>query len=279
MRFYLFFPVLLLVSFSAIYSQNYDYIFVKDNSCLVKDSLGNNLAFPWAGGMNSCQYGLVDMNMDGVKDLLIFDKIGDRKMCFINTGASGQSSYIYSPEYENLIPKLHSWVQLIDYNNDGKEDIFTYENGGIKVYKNVSAPGQPPAWEHFLFDTGFGTKSTVLLTKGFSNKVNLQLNFDDLPAISDADGDGVGDGPVPSGAGGGWEGERPGEVMAGARGCGCAHQHVESILARVVGDGGAATCLPGAGPRSGRRGGAVRWARAGRLRVVWSSGRGAGPGP
>jgi hypothetical protein len=146
---------------------------------LVKDSLGNNLAFPWAGGMNSCQYGLVDMNMDGVKDLLIFDKIGDRKMCFINTGASGQSSYIYSPEYENLIPKLHSWVQLIDYNNDGKEDIFTYENGGIKVYKNISTN-----------TLKFKIEKNPILSDYNGFNVNLFCLSEDYPAIADIDNDG-----------------------------------------------------------------------------------------
>ncbi|MBA4055694.1 MAG: hypothetical protein C0490_13345 [Marivirga sp.] len=79
---------------------------------------------------------------------------------------------------------------LRDINCDGKKDIFTGDILGIKVFTNVSV-GENLSWEQFLFYSGFpGSKSQVLLTKGFSGKINLQLQFDDLPAIVDADGDG-----------------------------------------------------------------------------------------
>ncbi|QOI97059.1 MAG: T9SS type A sorting domain-containing protein [Flammeovirgaceae bacterium] len=147
----------------------------------------DTLRLAWAGGFNAGQFNTIDLNMDGVDDLAIFDRMAGRIMTFLKTG----NRYVYAPQYEVHFPEdITNWVLLRDFNCDGKKDLFTGDVLGIKVYKNSSAPGQPPAWEHFLFDTGFGTKSTVLLTKGFTNKVNLQLNFDDLPAISDADGDG-----------------------------------------------------------------------------------------
>jgi len=175
----IFFPIILTIVCSVALSQNNDYIFVKDNSIEVRDSIGNNLFFPWAGGMNSCQYGLIDMNLDGIKDLLIFDKIGNRKMCFINLGVLGQSSFVYSPDYEILFPELHSWVQIIDYDNDGKDDIFTYENGGIKVYKNISNN-----------NLKFKIEKNPLLSSYNGFNVNLFCSSEDYPAIADIDNDG-----------------------------------------------------------------------------------------
>lgn len=147
----------------------------------------DSLTAAWAGGFNAGQVNTIDLNLDGADDLALFDRTAGRVLTFLKNG----SAYRYAPEYEIFFPEaITNWMLLRDFNCDGKKDLFAGDVLGIKVYKNVSAPGQPPAWEHFLFDTGFGTKSTVLLTKGFTNKVNLQLNFDDLPAISDADGDG-----------------------------------------------------------------------------------------
>lgn len=150
--------------------------------------IGNDtLSLAWAGGFNTGQFNTIDLNQDGIDDLAVYDRMAGRMMTFLKTG----NNYQYAPQYEAHFPEeITNWVLLRDFNCDGKKDLFTGDVLGIKVYKNISAPGQPPTWEHFLFDTGFGTKSTVLLTKGFTNKVNLQLNFDDLPAISDADGDG-----------------------------------------------------------------------------------------
>lgn len=80
---------------------------------------------------------------------------------------------------------------LRDYNCDGKKDIFTGHSLGIKVYINVTGPGEDLSWEHYVFRTGFGSgTSPVVLTKGFTAKINLQLQFDDLPAFIDADEDG-----------------------------------------------------------------------------------------
>jgi len=146
----------------------------------------DTLRHAWAGGFNAGQFNTIDLNQDGLADLALYDRMAGRVITFVKEG----NNYQYAPKYETFFPEITNWMLLRDFNCDGKKDLFTGDVLGIRVYKNVTTPGQPPAWELYLFDTGFGTKSTVLLTKGFTNKVNLQLNFDDLPAISDADGDG-----------------------------------------------------------------------------------------
>jgi hypothetical protein len=100
--------------------------------------------------------------------------------------------YTYAPEYELFFPAdLLNWLLLRDFNCDGKKDLFTGDNGGMRVFENITLAGETPSWKQIFFYTGFsGPKSEVLLTKGFTAKINLQLQFDDLPSITDADGDG-----------------------------------------------------------------------------------------
>jgi subtilisin-like proprotein convertase family protein len=134
--FYFFFTASLFYN-SALLSQpffeRYDSIDVKINSGFVIN--------PWAGGLNFAQNSQIDLNMDGIKDLFTFDRTGNKIRTFINQGTPGAVDYKYDPSYESKFPsKLQEWCLLVDYNNDGLEDIFTYSQitGGFDVYKNVS---------------------------------------------------------------------------------------------------------------------------------------------
>jgi len=164
------------------------FTYTLDQSIPVAGLDGEPLSFPWAGGLNAAQFNTMDLNGDGVEDLVLFDRMASKVITFINAG----NRYVPAPEFENLFPEeIENWLLLRDYNCDGKKDIFTGDILGIKVYRNITPPGDNLAWEQHLFTTGFsGPKSTVILTEGSSNKVNLQLQYDDLPSISDLDGDG-----------------------------------------------------------------------------------------
>jgi hypothetical protein len=164
------------------------FTYVLDESIPVNDDQGQTVAMPWTGGLNAAHYNTMDLNGDDKEDLVLFDRMGDKVFTFINQN----NSYQYAPEFEEFFPReITNWLLLRDYNCDGKKDIFTGNILGIKVFTNTTEPGQSITWEEFSFFTGFpGSKSEVLLTKGFSGKINLQLQFDDLPSITDADGDG-----------------------------------------------------------------------------------------
>lgn len=141
----------------------------------------------WAGGINAAQVNTIDLNFDGQDDLAIFDRAANKVITFLAV----DNAYLYAPEYERFFPDdLQNWMLLRDFNCDGRKDIFTGNIFGIKVYQNISEPNQPPAWKQFWFYGSGGSRSEALLTLGFSGKINLQLNFDDMPAIADADGDG-----------------------------------------------------------------------------------------
>jgi hypothetical protein len=132
--------------------------------------------------MNSCQFGQIDLNLDGQKDLFVFDRHGNRIMPFINGGTAGTVDYYFAPEYVSSFPELTDWAMLVDYDLDGKDDIFTKSPGlpGIIVYKNISVTN--PEFELIVYPY-----LTSLQGGGY---VNILVTDVDYPAISDIDGDG-----------------------------------------------------------------------------------------
>jgi len=146
----------------------------------VFDENGNRLSMPFAGGLNACQLGAVDLNADGVEDLVVFDRQGYRLLTFINEGLAGEISYVYQPVYEKYFPPVEHWMQLVDYNNDGKEDIFTYTTGGIKVYRNDSQ--DVPVFTQVSKPYLVSLQGTTL--------TNIFVTYVDYPAIVDVDNDG-----------------------------------------------------------------------------------------
>jgi len=163
----------LLAQLSAIH----DFIRA-DNVILVSEN-NDTLIYPFAGGLNSCQIMNMDLNLDGIDDLLVFDRHGNRILPFIVL-PSTPGKYRFAPELATFFPPIEQWMQAIDYNNDGKKDIFTYTTGGIKVYKNESGSKLKftQVTNPFLYSLQGTTLTNILVTSA------------DYPAIADIDGDG-----------------------------------------------------------------------------------------
>ena len=137
---------------------------------------GTELLMPWAGGINSAQYNTLDLNRDGVEDLVVFDRSSDK----ISTFLAVDGTYTYAPEYETLFPdEINNWLILKDYTCDGRKDIFTSSSLGITTYVQVA--GDLPAWQK---------DADPVNTVGTNGLINLKINVDDLPAIVDMDSDG-----------------------------------------------------------------------------------------
>ncbi|MEE4261040.1 MAG: T9SS type A sorting domain-containing protein [Bacteroidales bacterium] len=152
------------------------------NDIRVMNETNSFYAFPWAGGMNSMQFGAIDMNMDGIKDLIAFEREGNRKLCFINEGIPNTIDYTFQPGYAALLPELYDWAIFADYNMDGKNDIFTYSPGyaSMIVYQNIS-------------DKSLKFKRMVypyLTSYQGGGHVNIYVTYADYPGISDVDNDG-----------------------------------------------------------------------------------------
>ncbi len=177
-----------LPSAAQPFFHRYDSIPVKLNGVVIK--------FPWAGGLNFIQASNIDLNGDGIKDLFIFDRTGNKIRTFINNGTPGAADYTYAPQWENFFPNLHDWALLVDYNCDNKEDIFSFSDaqGGIKVYKNISTTQFGLQFElvdtliHSVYNPD--SPSTVACSPGSSFQCNLYVSSVDVPAIADIDNDG-----------------------------------------------------------------------------------------
>lgn len=108
-----------------------------------KDSIpvflnSQQLSCAWTGGMNYAQFSDIDLNQDGIRDLFIFDRTGNKISTFINQGTPNQVAYVPAMQYVPQFPRMRDWVLLRDYNCDGKVDIFTSRASQIQVYKNIS---------------------------------------------------------------------------------------------------------------------------------------------
>jgi len=159
----------------------YDFGFVRDNSVSVKDSLGNPMSMPWVGGLNAVHFQEMDLNLDGVMDLIVFDTHGDKLTTLINDNIANTTSYTFAPEYKSLLPKCNSWIETYDYDNDGKMDIFTYVPAGISVFRNTSTATQLKFTEityMLYYTTEAGYPSNVFVSSV------------DFPAFADVDFDG-----------------------------------------------------------------------------------------
>lgn len=136
---------------------------------------------PWAGGLNNAQFSKMQLNDDGIEDLVVFERSSHSVNTFLAVPQATGLQWKHAPEYETRFPTdmLH-WMLLVDFDQDGRKDLFTSTNGGIRVFKNIpSANGF--AWSLI---------ANPLLTQGFSGNINLYVQSTDLPAIADIDDDG-----------------------------------------------------------------------------------------
>ncbi len=134
----------------------------------------------WAGGIWIPMFMEMELNFDGLEDLVIFNRSDFTLLTFIKVSINGSFEYRYAPEYENRFPKMYNWMLTVDYNNDGKKDFFTSSAGLISVYKNVSTNGI----------LAFTQVTNNLQADYIYGVANLYVSQADLPAIADIDGDG-----------------------------------------------------------------------------------------
>lgn len=148
---------------------------------------------PWAGGLNAPQTGVVDLNLDGIDDLIMLESSsesilskGDKIITFINNGTSGQVDYEYAPEYEDQFPPLNYYALFRDYNCDGKQDIFAFDyRNFVTVYRNDS----DTALKFTLVRTALtGFARGLHPSYGFTPEI--YWNVEDMISVTDIDSDG-----------------------------------------------------------------------------------------
>jgi hypothetical protein len=132
------------------------------------------LPSPFTGGINSAQVETIDLANDGTEEWVTWDINSRQLLVFTKEG----ETFIHQPELSYYFPSdISGFLVLVDFDGDGKKDLFTSTALGIKAYKNTSS-GSQISWEiaqNFLRLDGSG---------------NIQTNNLDTPLIQDLDGDG-----------------------------------------------------------------------------------------
>lgn len=139
-------------------------------------SNGQRLLNPWAGGLNSCQFSTMRLNDDDREDLVVFDRTSSKISTFIWTTTGWQ----YDPSYETAFPATLNWMLLVDFDGDGKKDLFSHSLSGVRVLRNTSSGGKV-SWQ---------TAADPLMTEGLAGRQPLYVSPTDIPVITDMDDDG-----------------------------------------------------------------------------------------
>jgi len=191
----------------STFGQQPSYKFYYSNIPKVLKSNNDTMLYPFSGGMNVPQFSMIDLDQDGAKDMVVFDRamyeFGHKLMTYLWDKKT--SRFIYSPNYESYFPEMTNWAKMLDYNGDGKSDIFTevslerYENAdtsvipnvnGLRVFMNVSdSKGLKfKLLSNQQRDTG-GTWGPI-----YQNQPRLpgsvQFSRSDINGLEDLDGDG-----------------------------------------------------------------------------------------
>lgn len=178
------FPFILFCLPMALAGQNFDRIDIPVYQ--------NNkqLLLPFTGGLKAGQFSNIDLNQDGIKDLFVFDRNGDQVLPFIKIGLPGSLEYRFAPEYISVFPEMRNWALLVDFNQDGVEDIFCSSGvypGSMEAWKGNRDSNGRLIFKRLTFNYGIPEILQFPISNGYTQ---IYVSSIDLPAVADADGDG-----------------------------------------------------------------------------------------
>lgn len=147
---------------------------------------GAPLQMPWAGGLNAPIFNTIDLNSDGIKDLVLFEKQtfanypgSHRLSTFINAGIPNQVEYMYAPQYITQFPgNLRDWMLLVDVNCDNLEDIISYNPlGGASIQLNNGSNNFSMAYP-LLYGTYLGGSFGFISISNINQAVFKDVDID-----------------------------------------------------------------------------------------------------
>ncbi len=182
------FSILLLACFTYLVANTQSLIFKSTPDSIEASSFSSVWKNSWAGGMNATQASSIDVDLDGIDDLIFFDRSGNSISVFLVKQTGNNVNYIYTDEFDHLFPPVRDWMLMFDYDNDGHKDIFTYQPGGIRIYRNTTGNNSEISFQLIRpSNTPVGAPLHSLYT---NNYVNLFVSSVNTPALYDVDGDG-----------------------------------------------------------------------------------------
>ncbi len=171
--------LLLLLFFCSEVNAQFQFNF-SDSILVFKNGSYLNLA--WSGGHNNAQFSEIDYDFDGDNDLFVFDRSHDQVRLYRHEVANVQHYYVSDPAgFLRFPPGLRYRAYCADYDQDGKNDLFCYTIGGLRVYKNVGNASIGLLWEQY---------SNYITSNYNGPQLNLYISSADIPAIVDVEGDG-----------------------------------------------------------------------------------------
>lgn len=170
--FILFHILLLLSNLKAFAQLNYK----SDENGITVLSAQDTLINAWTGGLNSSTITALDCNLDAKEDLIVFDRLHNKALVFVNQN----NRYIYSKNASEQLPALTKYVLAFDYDKDGKKDIFTSSALGITVFRNISTA-------NYLT---FKKIADPIFTYYPPSYSNMTIGTYDVPSLADIDNDG-----------------------------------------------------------------------------------------
>ena len=169
---------LLMLFFSQLKAQfNFEY----SDSIVVKIGADTS-KLAWSGGLNYVQFSDFDFDFDGDLDLFVFDKSSDNIRVFLQETIGGVKQYKLKYNAQTSFPTdIRYRAMMVDYDNDGRKDLFAYGIGGIKVYRNVGDITNGIQWV---------VAKNLLYSDYWGANLNLYVSSSDIPALVDVEGDG-----------------------------------------------------------------------------------------
>ncbi|GLR16241.1 FG-GAP-like repeat-containing protein [Portibacter lacus] len=148
-----------------------------------------NYLNPLTGGFESPQIQQINLNDDGMLDLMVFDRKGSVIRTFVYD-ESNEFKYRYAPEYEEAFPAIPCWVKVRDFNGDGVDDLFTCgvtdPVTGVEVFIGSREDGK---LKFTAYNHPNGPYNIIYYERNGDHK-QLYVGNNGIPGIRDVDGDG-----------------------------------------------------------------------------------------
>lgn len=181
--------ILLLSTLSILVLSSSAQLFEISDALVIKDKTGKTFEMAHVGGLNEPQFSNVELNNDGLIDLVVFDRTGQRILTFLAQKNNDEVEYTYAPEYEEFFPTVTSFMITRDYNGDGKMDLWLYNLDSVYLYENKSfmtSGDDLPRFERIMGLRAYNRITNIAWAKN----ARLTPTAFNLPGVEDLDDDG-----------------------------------------------------------------------------------------
>lgn len=101
------------------------------------NQFNDTLPNAFVGGLRNPQVYNIDLNKNGVNDLVIFEGRDKRFLTFTRSRTDKGQRFTHAPEYESRFPFKTRFeaLKVRDYNDDGLKDLFINNSGSLTIFR------------------------------------------------------------------------------------------------------------------------------------------------